>query len=365
MLSNAHPRRPAPGLLPLLQAVVAGEARFAVDSLAVGVVERALECGFGPILARVTRASGTEGSPYADAIQGADLTARVITADILETVADILRLTAEAGCDVALLKGCSTCIRYYPEPHLRTMGDIDLLVVAGQWLQVEALFRAHGFEHTSATPPPSWYQHHHHSIPLWHPRRRLWIELHTRLYPPSSPLAAEGRFSPNAIEKLVTSTAIGGHAVRVFAHELQLVYTATRWAEMPNLQRGAFPILDAALLIATQGAMLNWDRVYELVNGTWATTALRLMLIYLDRWQLVAIPEAVLRQLSRQDRFLNSALIPVLQRLITVFVMEGRPLGTVVTSYRWRTAWSTIIAPTPIWTKPLRLTANLAFRVSK
>lgn len=364
MLSNAQPRRPAPGLLPILQALVADEARFAVDSLAVGVVDRALESGFGPILARVSRASTTQ-SVDADAIRAADLTARLITAAMLEAVADILRLTADAGCHVALLKGCSTCVRYYPEPHLRTMGDIDLLVAADQWLQVEALFRGYGFEHTSATPASSWYQHHHHSIPLWHPRRRLWIELHTRLYPPSSPLAGERRFSPNAIEKSVTSTPIGGHAVGVFAHELQLVYTATRWAEMPSLQRGAFPILDAALLIATQGAKLNWDHVCELVNGTWGTTALRLMLSYLDRWQLVAIPEAMLRRLARQDRFMNRALIKVLERLITDFVMEGRPLGTVVTSHRWRTVWSTIIAPTPRWAKPLRLAANVAFLVSE
>ena len=360
-LSNSQPRRPDPGLLPLLKALVADEARFDLESLAPGVVNRALDHGFGAILARVTRGSAAQGSIHADPIQAADLTSRLLTAEMLEAVTDILRLTAAAGCHPALLKGCSTCVRYYPEPHLRTMGDVDLLVASDEWLRVEELLRADGFEDTTATHPPSWYKQHHHSIPLWHPQRRLWIELHTRLYPPSSPLAAEQRLSPKAVEELITSIAIAGYPARVFAHELQLVYTATRWADMPNVQRGAFPILDTAMLIKTLGGTLNWNQVCSLVDGTWGATALRLMLTYVDRWELVAVPAAVLSQLAHQDRFTNRGLIEVLHRLITTFVMEGRPLGTIMTSRNCRTAWSVMVGPTRPWNKPLKLAAHLAF----
>jgi hypothetical protein len=354
-------RHPGSGLLPLLRALVIDDARFDVDSLAPGLVNRALDNGLGAILARVSRESAAAQSVHADAIQAADLTARLLTADLLETVADIVRVSKNAGCDLVLMKGCSTGVRYYPEPHLRTMGDVDVLVAQGDWPRVEALMRADGFIDTTATLPASWYEQHHHSIPLWQPHRRIWLELHTRLYPPFSPLGAEPRFLPAALERLIATTIVAGGPAQVFAHELQLVYTATRWADMPSFQRGTFPILDAAMLIASHGATLNWAQVCALVDGTWGTTAVRLMLTYLDRWELAAIPSPVLRELAYNDRFANRALIEVLHRLITAFVMEGQPLGRIVTSRNWRTTWSTLVGPTAPWTKPFRLPLKIAW----
>jgi hypothetical protein len=360
-LSNSPARRNGPGLLPLLQALVADDGQFDPGSLAPGVLNRALDNGLGAVVARVSRAAPARALDHAESIQAADLTSRLVTADTLEAVADLLRMTAGEGFDLVLLKGCATSVRYYPEPHLRTMGDVDLLVAPDEWRQVEALMRANGFVDTTATHPPAWYEQHHHSVPLWHPQRRLWIELHTRLYPPFSPLGAEPRFLPAAVDELVTTVAIDGFPARVFSHELQLVYTATRWADMPNFQRGAFPVLDAALLITAHGSTLDWNRVATLVDGTWGATALRLMLTYLDRWELAEIPDAVLDHLARQDRFTNRAQIELLHRLITTYVMEGRPLGAIVTSRTWRTTWSTVVGPTAPWAKPFRLVANVAF----
>jgi hypothetical protein len=356
---------PRPGLLPLLRALVAGDASLDPSSLSPAVVNRAVANGFGPILARVTRASTRTGTRDTDLVHAADLTARLLTDDLIDAVANIVRLTSSAGRRVVLLKGCSICLRYYPEPHLRTMGDIDLLVGPGDLPDVEALVRSLGFEETTATPPRSWYHQHHHGIPLWHARRRLWLELHTRLYPPSSPLAEERRFSPAAIEPFIISEAIGDQVAGGFSPEMQLVYTATRWASMPNLQRGAFPVLDAALLIASHRSTLDWRQVCALVDGTWGVTALRLMLTYLERWQLAVVPDRVQRHLADQDRFTNAAVVAVLHRIITTFVMEGRPLGSVVTSRNLRTAWSTLVSPTPRWSKPFRLLAALALPVSE
>ena len=347
----------------MLKALVVDEAQFDVASLPAALIERAVTNGFGPALARVTRAS--DRSNYADAIQGADLTSRLLTADMLDAVVAILQQTASAGCRVVLLKGCSACACYYREPHLRPMGDVDLFVASGDWREVESLVRSAGFEDTSATHPRSWYEQHHHRIPLWHPQRHLWIEIHTRLYPPSSPLAGEQRFHPDAVVPFIRSIEIDGSVADVLSDEWQLVYTATRWAAMPSLQRGAFPVLDAALLIKTRAATLDWSQVCALVEGTWGVTALRLMLTYLDRSQLAGVPRPVLEQLARQDRFTNRAMIDLLHFLVTNFVMDGRPLGPLVTSRTWRTTWSTLVGPTTHWHKPLRLLANLAFPPSE
>ena len=71
-LSNRNARSPGPGLLPLLQAVAAGDTRFEVDSLAPGVVKLALENGLGAILARVSRDSPAERTIHAHPIQAAE-----------------------------------------------------------------------------------------------------------------------------------------------------------------------------------------------------------------------------------------------------------------------------------------------------
>jgi Uncharacterised nucleotidyltransferase len=351
-------------LLPLLQALVADAAQFDLSSVPPAVVNRAIANGFGPILARVTRAARSRNSQFTDAIESADLTSRLLTADMLEAVAGILQVTSQAG-RMVMLKGCSTCVRYYQEPHLRPMGDIDLLVVSGDFSRIESLVRSLGFVDTTATPPRSWYEQHHHSIPLWHPERRLWIELHTRLYPPSSPLARDDRFEPDAIAPFISAHELDGQPAAVFSHELQLVYTATRWAGMPSVERGAFPVLDAALLIGVRGATLDWRQVCALVEGTWATTALRLMLTYLDRWRLAAVPGPVLRHLAAEDRFTNPVLIRLLHMMITTFIMEGRPLGTIVTTRNWRTTWSGLVGPRSHWGKPIRVAMDLAFPVSE
>lgn len=346
----------------MLQALRAEDEAFGLSSMPAAVVTRAIADGFGPILARLTPVAAR--GAFADAIEAADLTARLLTADMLDAVTDILRRSSEAGYQVALLKGCSTCVRYYPEPHLRTMGDVDVMVSAADLPGVEALVASLGFVDTTATPPRAWYEQHHHSIPLWNPQRRLWLEIHTRLYPPSSPLASEERFRPEAIALLMDVHRFNGHEARALSHELQLVYTATRWAGMPSLQRGAFPVLDATLLLAKHGTTLNWPQVCSLVEGTWGVTALHLMLTSLDRWQLAAVPSPVLQRLAAADRFTNAAVIGLLHRLTTSYVMEGRPLGGLFTSRVWRTTWSTLVGPTPALTKPLQLAKNLTFPVS-
>ena len=62
------------------------------------------------------------------------------------------------------------------------MGDIDLLVTEQEQDPFEGILRSKNYLQRSACPP-SYYTDHHHSMPFWHPRYGVWIEVHTRLYP--------------------------------------------------------------------------------------------------------------------------------------------------------------------------------------
>jgi hypothetical protein len=357
---SARRRSGPPGVLPLLQALLAGNRGFDVGSLGKQAVDRTFEAGLGPILAYVTRSADAIPQSYADDIEAADLTARVLSAEIFEALEDVLAATNAIGCRPVLLKGCSTAQRYYPEPHLRTMCDIDLLVSPAEFESVESLLHAMGFRQRSAKPA-AWFDRHHHSMPFWHPRRGVWLEVHTGPFPPHYPLARDSRFSLDAIGPMLLPFDVGGTAARVMSHELQLVYTGSRWSEILNTQRGVFPILDAALLLRIQGGTLDWDRVCAMVDGSWAATALRLMLGYLDRWRLASVPAEVLRRLASSDQFTDRMLIGMLHQLVTTFVIRGRPPGSVITRRNLRIVWSTLMRPQRPWTKILALPVNLTF----
>jgi hypothetical protein len=348
-----------PGVLPVLRAFLHDESKFAPSAIPQPVIDRAIESGLGPILSRISRDSAARPAGIFELIQASDLTARVLTGERYDLLARILSGAADTGCYPVLLKGCSTALRYYPEPHLRTMGDIDLLVRSEEVPAVERVCRAAGFLPSAPGVPASRYDDHHHGIPLHHRESGMWIEIHTRLYPKRSPLATDRRFSVDAIKERLTTLSFNGQSVRVLSHELQLLYTCTRWAEYPSPQRGMFPLLDAARLIAARGQSFDWDLVTILAGQSWAATALRVMLGYLDRWQLAAVPPAVLRNLAALDSYTNQLIVQTLHRLVTSFVIEGRPPGTVLTVRNARSMWTTLIGPSmpaeKIWKLPLNI----------
>lgn len=323
------------------------------------VIDRAIESGLGPILARISRDSLQPFSEAAGQIQASDLTARVLTGERYDVLTRVLFAAARAGCHPTLLKGCSTALRYYPEPHLRTMGDIDLLVRSDEVPVLERVCRAAGFQPSAPGVPPSRYDNHHHGIPLRHQESGMWVEIHTRLYPEKSPLGTDARFLVEAIDNRVVTSSVNGQTIRVFGHELQLLYTCTRWAEYPSPQRGMFPVLDAARLLSVHGDTIDWDRVTIMAGQSWAATALRVMLGYLDRWQLAAVPPPVLRNLATLDPYTNQLIVQTLHRFVTSFVMEGRPPGPFLTVRNARSMWRTLIGPSmpagKIWKLPLNI----------
>jgi hypothetical protein len=201
--------------VPVLQACTTGARDFDLETLGPALVQHALTCGLGPLLAHVggQRPKAPTSASHADAVRAADLTARVLTAAKYDVVRDVLAGAAALdGCRVALLKGIATACRYYPAPHLRTSGDIDLLVTPGGQPALESLLRELGFRQRSAQAPATFVGRHH-SMPFWHPDRDVWIDVHTRVHPPEYPLGRDPRFDPAALwPRLVPCDIAGGTA---------------------------------------------------------------------------------------------------------------------------------------------------------
>jgi hypothetical protein len=351
----------SPGVLPLLQAFVRDERRFDATTLDDTAFETALRGGAGPILAYASAHSPTRGRlPRENEIQAADLTMRMMTGEMLRCLEQILGAVRGEGVEVTLLKGSASALRYYPEPHLRTMGDVDLLVSDAQREPLERQLRALGFAQPG-DPREALVRDHHHSLPFKHLSKGLYFEVHTRPYPSHSPLTRMAAFSYEAVTSRSESIAVGSQSAWVLNHEQQLVYTATRWAEMINAERGMFPLLDAALLLRSRGDRLDWDAVCRLSDEPWAAGAVALMLTYLDRRHLAQVPGAVLSRLANRDGVTNAIVRRLLHRLVNAYVMEGRRTGAILSRSNRRLIWSTLSAAKSPWAKLLELPINLVF----
>jgi hypothetical protein len=233
-------------VLTLLRALAARPTTFDIAAVAPAAIERALELGLGPVLAHLAaRADRKWDLPYVERIRAAELTAHALTTATYDSLAQVLAAARRVQCPVIVLKGAATALRYYPSPHLRTMGDIDLLVAAERQAALEEAIRALKFRQFPIDPAVN-YDDHLHSAPFWDPERGVWIEVHTSLFPQDYRLAQDPRFSCAAIAAQFTPIAVRDQSAYVMNDELQLIYTSARWSEMFDPRHGVYPILDAA-----------------------------------------------------------------------------------------------------------------------
>ncbi len=95
-------------------------------------------------------------------------------------VAPVIAALEDAGVRTVLLKGASLALRHYPDPGLRPMTDIDLLVAPGDLALAVQIFASHGF-FPSVAPTPRRVQLLHAED--FADKRGLHVDLHWRLHP--------------------------------------------------------------------------------------------------------------------------------------------------------------------------------------
>lgn len=349
------------GVLPLLRSITRGKTDHDIDDIEPSVVHHALDQGLGAVLAYITADARRSVNAWcADRIRSADLTARLLTGDKCDVLVDILAAAESVGCRPVLLKGVSTALRYYPAPHLRTMGDIDVLVPADYQTALEARLRKIGFSQSSDGPPDE-FVNRHHSMPFVHRERRVWIDVHTKVIPRQYPLAGAALFSPAAVASQLSEIKIGNRCAYVMTHELQLLYTSVRWLERFDPHRGVFPILDAALLVERHGDMLDWDWICASVKQSWATTSLHLILSYISRSELARVPGDVLAWLTANDPYSTWASRILLHQCVTTYVMEPRPPSEVFTTNGAAIVWRTLVRPASPWINLVSVPYHVVF----
>ena len=140
-------------LAPLLVAARHDRPDLRLADFSTEQIRWAVAAGLGPWLRRCTaedpRAAESPAWPF---VQSADLTARFLADEKLDAMEEIVGHVERHVPPLTLLKGISLCEQHYPEPHLRTMGDIDILVDEGSILELESRLIGLGYRPQSAYP---------------------------------------------------------------------------------------------------------------------------------------------------------------------------------------------------------------------
>ena len=313
-----------PPLIRLLAAASQDRDDLALGSLPPDQVRWAVETGLGPWLRRCTvKDPDVAASPLWPLVHGADLTARVIAGEQADATDEVVRVCEALEVPVTLLKGISICEQYYPEPHLRLMGDIDILIDEHRIPAIESRLLERGYVRTSENPP-AFYETHHHSVPLFHPDRRVWLELHRGLFPSDSALAGARVFGLETVRGELRPSLFRGRRVNRLSDELQLLYLVAHWAFALRRVGGTIGMLDVSRLL-NNAPRLSWEKIFGWLDGSSIVSSyLCLLLTYLDSRRLARIAPGILKEVSSRQRSFGTMNLAVLHAVIDRYMVAGR-----------------------------------------
>ena len=286
-------------------------------------IQWALDAGLGPLLYRASRDSVLVD--WRDALLSADLTARVRHGNLVDTAKEVVDICQEMQICPTLLKGISISDQHYPVAHLRPMGDIDVLIPADSYGSVEAALLRRGY---LRKPDFRVSRGARHGVPLAHPERRTWVELHTALFDDDSLVDSVFRIS-NVTAQCVPSTFHGRRVYRL-ANELQLLYIASCW--IGDLARYDIeihpscvpPLLDVLFLLKASRKELDHSRLAVGAGSETALASLYVMLAYLARHGLDQESHRLSRVLASGQRIVGPLQLEIIHAVLDRYLIGGR-----------------------------------------
>jgi hypothetical protein len=334
-------------IISLLQTASQGLEDLRLSDFDAAAIRWAVETGLGPLLYRATLSDGSATvSPLWPRLQGADLTARLLSAEQLDAMCEILDACEGIVPTLTILKGISISRQYYPEPHLRPMRDLDFLVEETSLPVVEALLGKLDYRQQSRKSA-EFFKNHHHSMPFFHSGRGVWVEVHRGLFPPKSLVAADKVFSLERVTAQFRPSEFYGRTVNRLSDELQIVYTAAHWAREFKVVGGMVAILDIIYLLKNRQGAVCWEQILGWVRNSVASTYLYVMLTYLDRYKLIDIAPQILRELCRYQRSLGATTLKIVHASIDRYFVDGRAFGLLSSCRNIEILWRALLFPGP------------------
>ncbi|MDH5648750.1 MAG: nucleotidyltransferase family protein, partial [Gammaproteobacteria bacterium] len=307
------------------------------------------KAGMGALMAhRILTTSESRISDSARPLfQGTLEMMKLVTRDITEFSCELIGALERKAVPVTLLKGISVSDQYYPHTFWRPMRDIDLLVAPAKLAEAETALMNLGYV-PSSDYPAKFYETHHHSMPLHHPEKNIWVELHTELFSPPFLLKYGEVFSTTRIQQESLPSTFCGRRVTRLSPELQLVYICSHWAEEIKYDGGMVAMLDIFLLLRKE-TRLDWEKIIKWLHNTYPASYVYLLLSYLERYNFIQLPDGIMDKLAKCQKNLNRFSLRFLHRIIDDHIANDMPFGRVLTQHNLATLWQTLLgASSPI-----------------
>ena len=354
-----------PFVITLLDAVAKGGSvpeHTTVDEIEAN---RAIQVGLGPILHDMAlRLPGLISRESASALLVSELAARAHYKRVSSTAAAVLEACASSVEGVVLLKGISVADEYYPRPYWRPMGDIDILVAKEDLDLAESALKDLGYRQASPNPT-DYYQTHHHSMPFLDPSNGIIVEIHTALFPPQSPYSHCPIFQLPKVTTHLRLSERQGKPVYRLSSELELLYLSCHALAEWRIFKSLVPFLDITLLLTKMGGKLDWDTLGDWLRDHRASACLCVMLSYLDKYRVVAVPPEIQTAISAAKRRRGRLALRILHNAIDRHVIGGHSIDDFPGQHNRYLLWDTLMTDRHPMLNLLWVPWNLAFPPSQ
>ena len=338
--------RASAGLISLLRTAADGEGDWPVETFDERLIPWVLETGLGPLLFRAAAHHPRAVTfPLWTRVHAANVTARLLTAEQLDAMTDIIDACRDEVPPLVLLKGISICEQYYPEPHLRPMRDIDVLAEPDAIARVESILSTLGYCQPSQKPA-AFYATHHHSSPFFHPDTGVWVDVHRALVAPTSELRSDRLFSIENLGAQLRPSEFRGRPVRRLSDELQIVHLSCHWAHRLQVVGGMVAMVDMACLVKNAPA-IHWARILDWTKDSVAARYLYLLLKYLTQHGLVDVHPDVLGHLRLTQGALDRVTLELGHALLDRYVVNGHDFSRLMTERTLGRVWRTLVLRRP------------------
>lgn len=289
-------------------------------------LQHVIDAGLAPLLYRATREGVVKIPPtWRETLHDADLTAQVQHGNVIDAAKEIIDTCNDIQVPVTLLKGISISDQHYPVAHERPMGDIDILVPEDRREAIETALILRGYDRSDFEMDEGSC----HGVPLLHHERKVWVEVHTALFPKEAALQNNHLFSPSHIASQSIASTFHGRPIRRLTNELQLVYIASYWLRdlTDNRIHPSFlpPLFDAIYLLKASGQTLDWDGLLGWLDNDMAITSLYVMLAYVCRSGLDESASRIIPRLAAGQDIVGSAELGLILAILDRYLIGNKP----------------------------------------
>lgn len=212
---------------------------------------------------------------------------------IFHPTAQLIRQWKSEGRELAVLKGLALAHLYYPDPALRPMDDVDILVPPDQAVSTIDWFFENGWKHNYDIPHQSLVKYSvqkEHSVDMKHSSGHT-VDAHWQplRYPMPRDLIQE-------LWDAMITVEIMGLPVKTLCPTDQLLHTCIHgfsWNRVPPLRW----IMDAHMILKKDGDKVDWQRFTRFTTQLHLAPIAGAALKYLQEEYDEPIPAAVVNHL--------------------------------------------------------------------